>query len=613
MPGLFDTSNRPTSDLVQILRYPVHLVQAARFVPAGRTRAPNVFKNQVCTANAMNSFSIESSLPTKSDTTNSSAPGNSEPTSGSHNSAFAQLYGQLHQSGLGAAHPQKPSSQIPEGLAKRQNMAAPDLSLGVDLAEPLIAWPISPQLEVIKPDTAAPDGDSVVAFAKSQGLSDETVMWLFKRAAMTATPSTTDLGATAEPATPVTGPAQVTGLPQSSGLAHASGLAPATSLAQATSLIPAADMTPTTSLNQAATFTAPESADGMPNVTPQVPSPPASFVQATMIGLADASPLKVLMPSATELTSGLVAQPWNGPVAGQNLQDLPNLSVIAALSLGTTDPQTKLLSQSAATFSPPPASPAEALAMAQANQQGFSIRAALAPNSQKASLNPPVPSAKLAPSAPLTLTIELSPELAADANPSSAPDPTSGANGQSNANAVQPGPSNPSARQALGWSESSRASANNASTDNPMASEKAADLSARMGQAIGERLLYALERGQWSVKLMLKPAHLGHIEVEMRMRNGELDASFLAGHAATRDLLQSGLGQLRASLNNAGMDIASMSVGDYQGRSSGGESTPGQRQQPMTVPVAQASADLIKPEPANGGDRSAPDGLDVMV
>jgi flagellar hook-length control protein FliK len=72
----------------------------------------------------------------------------------------------------------------------------------------------------------------------------------------------------------------------------------------------------------------------------------------------------------------------------------------------------------------------------------------------------------------------------------------------------------------------------------------------------------------------LRPATLGHIEVEMRMRSGELDALFTAPQAMTRELLQDGMAKLRDTLNQMGMDVASMQVGDGQSQKGGGESTP---------------------------------------
>ena len=120
--------------------------------------------------------------------------------------------------------------------------------------------------------------------------------------------------------------------------------------------------------------------------------------------------------------------------------------------------------------------------------------------------------------------------------------------------------------------------------DNPTAadagsaqrSEKVHELAEKMGQAVGKRILSEMEKGQWHLKLSLRPATLGHIEVEMRMRSGELDAVFTANQALTRELLQDGMSKLKDTLNQMGMDVASMQVGDGQTQKRGGESTPGQ-------------------------------------
>jgi flagellar hook-length control protein FliK len=107
-------------------------------------------------------------------------------------------------------------------------------------------------------------------------------------------------------------------------------------------------------------------------------------------------------------------------------------------------------------------------------------------------------------------------------------------------------------------------------------SETVQNLSEKMGQAVGQRILSAIEKGQWHLKLMLRPATLGHIEVEIRMRSGELDAVFTAPQALTRDLLQDGLSKLKDTLSQMGMDVASMLVGDGQTQQRGGDSTPSQ-------------------------------------
>jgi flagellar hook-length control protein FliK len=106
-------------------------------------------------------------------------------------------------------------------------------------------------------------------------------------------------------------------------------------------------------------------------------------------------------------------------------------------------------------------------------------------------------------------------------------------------------------------------------------SENIQNLAEKMGQAVGQRILSEMEKGQWHLKLQLRPATLGHIEVEMRMRSGEFDAVFTAPNGITRELLQDGMSKLRETLSQMGMDVANIQVGGGQTGQSGGDSTPG--------------------------------------
>lgn len=115
---------------------------------------------------------------------------------------------------------------------------------------------------------------------------------------------------------------------------------------------------------------------------------------------------------------------------------------------------------------------------------------------------------------------------------------------------------------------------NDAESSAAQRSENIHHLAEKMGQAVGQRMLSEIEKGQWHLKLQLRPATLGHIEVEMRMLSGEMDAVFTAPQALTRELLQDGLSKLKDTLNQMGMNVASMQVGDGQSRQRGGDSTP---------------------------------------
>lgn len=154
-----------------------------------------------------------------------------------------------------------------------------------------------------------------------------------------------------------------------------------------------------------------------------------------------------------------------------------------------------------------------------------------------------------------------------------------------------------------------------AALQGPSALERSEQLQAqaeKMGQAVGERMLTEIEKGHWHLKMMLRPATLGHIEVEMRLRNGELDASFSASQAQTRDLLQDGLSKLKETLNQMGMDVASMNIHDGSARQRGGDSTPRKAD-------AQASAGASQPQDQptevliQQSARTGQDGWDILV
>ena len=97
----------------------------------------------------------------------------------------------------------------------------------------------------------------------------------------------------------------------------------------------------------------------------------------------------------------------------------------------------------------------------------------------------------------------------------------------------------------------------------------------RFGEILGQRLLQQINQGDWKVEIALEPADLGSIQIELEWRKGELEASFKAGQALTRDLLQDGLPRLRETLERAGIDVASVYVGD-QGRQQSSSGRPGQ-------------------------------------
>jgi len=139
------------------------------------------------------------------------------------------------------------------------------------------------------------------------------------------------------------------------------------------------------------------------------------------------------------------------------------------------------------------------------------------------------------------------------------------------------------------------------------------ELSQRLGEALAQRVIAQIERGNWEVRLLLKPAKLGEVEVDLALRSGALDASFRATNPATRDLLNDGLPRLREVLANAGMDIAGLNVGSGRSQQTGGNPTPWHAREPQGPDnadpgVVAASAPAMQPRLRGPGD-----GWDVLV
>jgi len=104
--------------------------------------------------------------------------------------------------------------------------------------------------------------------------------------------------------------------------------------------------------------------------------------------------------------------------------------------------------------------------------------------------------------------------------------------------------------------------------------EQIQQLANKLGQALGERLQEQMERGQWRLHLKLNPGHLGQIDVELDMRAGGLDAIFRTENMLTKELIMQGASKLKDSLAQSGTTVADVWVNSDSKRQSGGNPTP---------------------------------------
>jgi flagellar hook-length control protein FliK len=145
------------------------------------------------------------------------------------------------------------------------------------------------------------------------------------------------------------------------------------------------------------------------------------------------------------------------------------------------------------------------------------------------------------------------------------------------------------------------------------AQDRAQRLADRLGEAVGQRMLTELEKGNWHLNLKLRPESLGSIEIEMRMHAGQLNAQFTAHQALTRDLLSDGINRLKDMLAQMGMNVAQMNVNGGRSQQRGGDSTPRQSQ---GVRAPEATSNNQETDAKNPSQRSAllsGSGWDMLV
>jgi len=140
-------------------------------------------------------------------------------------------------------------------------------------------------------------------------------------------------------------------------------------------------------------------------------------------------------------------------------------------------------------------------------------------------------------------------------------------------------------------------------------------LADRLGEALSQRLLSQIERGEWKMQMRMQPGGLGFIDVTLDMSAAGLSAMFSSESSVTRDLIAQGTARLKSSLEEAGTAVANLWVNGDAKRQPGGNSTPGQafketpKNQDKTINAVTLSAAQIRPIT----DPSDVTGLDVLA
>ena len=133
------------------------------------------------------------------------------------------------------------------------------------------------------------------------------------------------------------------------------------------------------------------------------------------------------------------------------------------------------------------------------------------------------------------------------------------------------------------------------------------EMSRRLTEALGQRLAAQITRGAWRVEMDLHPKSLGRIEIQLEMKNGELEANFHSANSATRELLAESMPRLRTALEEHGMETAYIGLELANQGKSDGKSTAQRHQSQSDVLVDD------EPESREIKGHLSDDGLDVLV
>jgi len=139
------------------------------------------------------------------------------------------------------------------------------------------------------------------------------------------------------------------------------------------------------------------------------------------------------------------------------------------------------------------------------------------------------------------------------------------------------------------------------------------ELARKLAEGIAQRVLAAVASNNWKLQIDLKPAHLGHVSIEMTMHQGQLDAVFDASQASSRALISEGLDRLRQDLQRAGMNVAHLGLNFGSGARSGGNSTPRGREDGQSEVVGGAIDEVASVALSQRPQAAPGDGLDVLV
>jgi len=89
-------------------------------------------------------------------------------------------------------------------------------------------------------------------------------------------------------------------------------------------------------------------------------------------------------------------------------------------------------------------------------------------------------------------------------------------------------------------------------------------LSNKFADEVSNRLQQQFAQGQWKMKFALRPTSLGIVDIQLEMKDGKLAANFQSNNPLTQHLIQNNSHQLRNALQGSGIAQSSVQVGSGQ-------------------------------------------------
>ena len=450
--------------------------------------------------------------------------------------------------------------------AQRQAVAAPTLdTLGLQVL------PLGSSLNIITSDAPLPDLASLAVFARSQGLDEAAVQALFglpSPSETTIKPSavslsdleqllsngSTSAGLAPRPGAKDTQPTLQAGMPATDPVALAQASATLVTLPIGTPGLPsvpattsASSSTQTPSPTAAAAAVASgllPTAIGAPGGGAASPAPSVATTAAAWLAMG-----------AAEKPMPLQAKAW---IQAPALAPTPAVvaPAIVGTALGLADPA--MQNAVRMTLSPADQDITKRLAQMSGNNQQSSWAALVAASALHSTESTPGAAWE-------TLQLDVPEGLDLEAAMNT---PTSTQAESSVGNAPLASGATPTGATFKGEAPNPQA----------LAEQRAAQyqqLADKLGEAVAQRLMGQIERGQWKMQMRMQPGSLGQINIELDMHAGGLDAVFSSDNNVTRELLAQGSAKLKDTLSQSGMEVASVWVNGDGSRKYGGNSTPG--------------------------------------